>query len=52
VNKKTTHIMFPVLKAIGNNGSETVGHHYLLVLNLRGKGFEVMDSMRSLGDDG
>jgi hypothetical protein len=52
VNKKTTHVMFPVLKAMGNNGSETAGHHYLLVLNLREKRFKVMDSMRSLGDDG
>ena len=43
--------MFPVLEAMGNNGSDTAGHYYLLVLNLRGKRFEVMDSMRSLGDE-
>ena len=43
--------MFPVLEAMGNNGSDTMGHYYLLVLNLRGKRFEVMDSMRSLGDE-
>jgi len=43
--------MFPVLEAMGNNGSDTMGHYYLLVLNLRGKRFEVMDSMKSLGDE-
>jgi Ulp1 family protease len=43
--------MFPVLEAMGNNGSDTAGHYYLLVLNLRAKRFEVMDSMRSLGDE-
>jgi hypothetical protein len=42
--------MFPLLEAMGNIGSETARHCYLLVLNLRGKRFEVMDSMRSLGD--
>jgi len=43
--------MFPVLEAMGNNGSDTMGHYYLLVLNLRGKKLEVMDSTRSLGDE-
>ena len=43
--------MFPVLEAMRNNGSDTTGHYYLLVLNLRGKRFEVMDSMRSLVDE-
>jgi hypothetical protein len=43
--------MFPLLEAMGNNGSETARHCYLLVLNLRGKRFEVMDSMRSLEDE-
>jgi len=43
--------MFPMLEAMGNNGSDTAGHYYLLVLNLRGKRFGVMDSMRSLGDE-
>lgn len=48
--QKTTQVMFPVLENNGNNGSETAGHYYLLVLNLRGERFEVMDSMRRLGD--
>ena len=43
--------MFPVLEAMRNNGPDTAGHYYLLVLNLREKRFEVMDSMRSLGDE-
>ena len=43
--------MFHMLEAMGNNGSDTAGHYYLLVLNLRGKRFKVMDSMRSLGDE-
>ena len=43
--------MFPVLEAMVNNGSDTAGHYYLLVLNLRGKKLEVMDSTRSLGDE-
>ena len=43
--------MFPMLEAMGNNGLDTAGHYYLLVLNLRGKRFGVMDSMRSLGDE-
>jgi hypothetical protein len=48
-DKKTTQVMFPVLQAMG---SETAaGHYYLLVLNLRAKRFEVMDSMRSLEDE-
>ena len=43
--------MFPVLEAMGNNGSDTAGHYYLLVLNLRGKRFEVIDSMKSLEEE-
>ena len=43
--------MFPVLEAMRNNGSDTTGHYYLLVLNLRGKRFEVIDSMKSLEEE-
>jgi hypothetical protein len=42
--------MFPVLQMIGD-GAEQVGHYFLLVLNLRNKRFEVLDSMRSLEDE-
>lgn len=43
--------MFPVLQNIPSKGlDETVGHYFLLVLNLREQRFEVLDSMRSLAD--
>ena len=31
-------------------GDEHSGHYFLIVLNLRNKRFELLDSMRSLGD--
>ena len=44
--------MFPVLQTWTPKGlDEKVGHYFLLVLNLRAKRFEVLDSMRSLNDE-
>ena len=46
------HRFFPVLKELRNNNLDTsVGHYFLLVLNLREERFEVLDSMRSLNDN-
>ena len=33
--------MFPMLQAIKNKGSESTGHYYLLVLNLRSNRIKV-----------
>ncbi|CAN6281787.1 unnamed protein product, partial [Urochloa humidicola] len=38
------------LQVIEGKDSEKVGHYFLLVLNLRNKRFEVLDSMRTLSD--
>ncbi|OQU87053.1 hypothetical protein SORBI_3003G198048 [Sorghum bicolor] len=44
-------VMFPVLQNIRfKRLDRTVGHFFLLVLNLREERFEVLDSMRSLAD--
>ncbi|CAL5042965.1 unnamed protein product [Urochloa decumbens] len=44
-------VMFPVLQMIQNKNLGTVGHYFLLVLNIRNNRFEVLDSMRSLKDE-
>ncbi|KAG2630090.1 hypothetical protein PVAP13_3KG492001 [Panicum virgatum] len=54
-NKETNHlyhkqmILFPVLQKLVE-ADEHSGHYFLIVLNLRNKRFEVLDSMRNLED--
>ena len=42
-------ILFPVLQKLVE-ADEHSGYYFLIVLNLRNKRFEVLDSMRNLGD--
>ena len=42
-------ILFPVLQKLVE-ADEHSGHYFLIVLNLRNKRFEVLDSMRNLED--
>ncbi|XP_062198830.1 uncharacterized protein LOC133901491 [Phragmites australis] len=45
-------VLFPILQTWTPKGlDEKVGHYLLLVLNLRAKHFEVLNSMRSLNDE-
>ncbi|KAK3154118.1 hypothetical protein QOZ80_2BG0186340 [Eleusine coracana subsp. coracana] len=46
-------VVFPVLQTWKVRGTNTqTGHYFLLCLNLRENRFEVLDSMRSLSDEG
>lgn len=43
-------VMLPVLENLVPEGREVVNHYWLLVINIRDKRFEVLDSLRSLAD--
>jgi hypothetical protein len=48
--KQKTQIFFPILQKLVE-AYEQSGHYFLIVLNLRNKSFELLDSIRSFEDE-
>ena len=46
---KNTHIFFPILQKLVQDDAHS-GHYFMIVLNLRNERFELIDSLRTLGD--
>ena len=46
---KNTQIFFPILQKLVQDDAHS-GHYFMIVLNLRNERFELIDSLRNLGD--